>query len=85
MKESDDILASRNLLPINLKDEFAQWLVNNGYKILAPKDFCEEIRAKSEKNTIVVYKKFSATVHLSVMDKDVKTVKRFLAERKCEK
>jgi hypothetical protein len=79
-------MATRALLHISKKDELEKWLEEQGYMILALRSPWEVIRCVKDdengKDTVIIYQKANAKEHLSVMDKDYKLIRRFIAEYK---
>lgn len=72
-------MANRQTLHFNHLEKFEQWLIEKGYSILPiSQNPYEVLRAKKDKNTIVIYRKSGAKEHLSVMDKDYRLVQEFL-------
>lgn len=72
-------MATRNMLHISKLKDFELFLVNKGYAIVETSNNPYEIlRAKKDKDTVVIYQKANTREHLSVMDKDVGLVNDFL-------
>jgi len=71
-------MAIRNRLHISKLDDFKNFLIQKGYEIKEIKDCWEVLRAKKDKDTIIIYSKYEAKEHLSVQDKDRKILKEFL-------
>lgn len=78
-------MATRNMLHESKLKDFELFLVNKGYAIVETSNNpFEVLRAKKEKDTVIIYKKAKAKEHLSVMDKDVKLVNEFIYGNKTE-
>lgn len=76
-------MANRQLLAIHKLEDFTEWLASQGFEIQKPHEIsCEVLRAKKDKRTVVIYKKHEAQKHLSVMDRDVGLVRRYIKEKK---
>lgn len=72
-------MATRNMLHKSKLKEFELFLVNKGYAIVeTSKNPFEVLRAKKDKDIVIIYEKAKAKEHLSVMDKDVKLVNEFI-------
>lgn len=72
-------MATRDLLHESKLKAFELFLVNKGYVIVETSNNPYEVlRAKKDKDTVIIYKKARAKEHLSVMDKDVKLVYEFI-------
>ncbi|MBR5316013.1 MAG: hypothetical protein IKU44_04400 [Firmicutes bacterium] len=72
-------MANRNTLHMNKLPAFKEFLVSEGYEILPTVDIYEVLRARGkDKKTVVVYKRNSAREHVSIMDKDMWLLRRFL-------
>lgn len=76
-------MAVRNLLARSRLEEFATWLGKQGYERQLAGGF-EELRMKSAKDTVIIYTRYTqknpSQFHLTVQDKDIKLVRRFLRE-----
>lgn len=78
-------MAIRALLYMNKLKDFESWLKKQGYMILpTSKNPYEILRAKKDKNTVLIYKKGSSEEHLSIMDKDYPLIRKFIRESKSE-
>ena len=77
-------MAERCLLHKNKLDLLKWWLSSRGYEIQATKGFYEVLRAKKDKNTVVIFKKDNAKEHLavSVQQKDYRLIRQFIRETK---
>ena len=73
-------MAERCLLHKNKLDLFKWWLTTKGYEIQPPKDFYEALRAKKDKETIIIYRKNEIKEHLTVQQKDHRLVRQFIRE-----
>lgn len=72
-------MATRNMLHKDKLKEFELFLVNKGYAIVPiSNNPYEVLRAKKDKDNVIIYKKANAKEHLSVMEKDVRLVNEFL-------
>lgn len=72
-------MATRNMLHQSKLEEFERFLVHKGYAIVEKSNNPYEVlRAKKDKDTVIIYKKANAKEHLSVMGKDVPLVNEFL-------
>ena len=72
-------MATRNILHKSKLKDLELFLVNNGYAIVETSNNPHEVlRAKKNKDTVIIYKKAKAKEHLSVMDKNVELVNRFI-------
>lgn len=80
--ESEKRMANRNTLHSNKLDAFRKWLIKTGWTIEEPKGIWEVLRAKKagRKNPLIVYQKMNKE-HLSVLDRDIDVIKRFLQEK----
>ena len=75
-------MANRHTLHSNKLDAFRKWLIKDGWKIEEPKGIWEVLRAKKagRQNPLIVYQKMNKE-HLSVLDRDIDVIKRFLQEK----
>ena len=72
-------MATRNMLHVSKLKAFELFLVNKGYTIVeTSKNPYEVLRAKKDKDTVIIYKKANFKEHLSVMEKDVLLVNEFI-------
>ena len=72
-------MATRSMLHINRLKDFELFLVKKGYAIVeTSKNPYEVLRAKKDKDTVIIYMKANAREHLSVMEKDVALVNEFI-------
>ncbi|WP_312432750.1 hypothetical protein [Lacrimispora sp.] len=75
-------MATRALLHKNKLKELKIRLEKQGYMILATsKNPYEVLRARKDKDTVIIYCKLAAREHLSVMDKDYELIRRFIKQR----
>lgn len=74
--------AERGLLHKNKLNAFKEWLITKGYEIQNTKGIYEVLRAKKDKNTVIIFVKDRAKAHLTVQDKDRRLVWEFIKERK---
>lgn len=78
-------MAIRALLHTNKLKDFESWLEKQGYMILpTSKNPYEILRAKKDKDTVIIYKKGGSEEHLSIMDKDYPLIRKFIRESKSE-
>lgn len=76
-------MASRELLHASKLNDFGKWIKEQGYMILpTSKNPYEVLRAKKDKDTVIIYQKKDSKEHLSVMDKDYSLIRRFINESK---
>lgn len=77
-------MANRALLHMNKLKDFESWLEEKqGYMILpTSKNPYEILRAKKDKDTVIIYQKGDSKEHLSIMDKDYPLIHKFIAESK---
>ena len=76
-------MANRALLHINKLKDFEKWLEKQGYMILpTSKNPYEILRAKKDKDAVIIYRKDDSKEHLSIMDKDYPLIYRFITESK---
>ena len=75
-------MAERCLLHKNKLDLLKWWLSSRGYEIQTPKGIYEVLRAKKDKDTVVVFKKDNTKEHLSVQQKDHRLIRQFIRETK---
>lgn len=76
-------MANRALLHINKLKDFEKWLEKQGYMILpTSKNPYEVLRAKKDKDTVIIYQKGDSKEHLSIMDKDYPLIHKFITESK---
>lgn len=78
-------MAERCLLHKNKLEAFKEWLIRKGYEIQDTKGFYEVLRAKKDKNTVIIFAKDRAKEHLSVQDKDRRLVWEFIKDNKALK
>lgn len=71
-------MAIRNMLHSGKLEEFKSFLEGKGYLLLPTTNIWEVIRAKKDKELVLVYKPKDAKEHLSIMDKDFYLVQEFL-------
>ena len=84
-------MANRSILAVSKLEDFKNWLIFEGWKIAETKDYFEVLRAVKEgrKNPLIVYKRLSSDngnklVHLTVLDRDIGTVKAYLRNRRAD-
>ena len=78
-----ETVANRALLHINKLKDFEKWLEKQGYMILpTSKNPYEVLRAKKDKDTVIIYQKGDSKEHLSIMDKDYPLIHKFITESK---
>jgi hypothetical protein len=76
-------MAIRALLHMNKLKDFESWLEKQGYMILpASKNPYEILRAKKDKDTVIIHQKGDSKEHLSIMDKDYALIHKFIMESK---
>lgn len=76
-------MTTRNILHISKLTEFEQFLEDKGYMIFATsKNPFEVLRAKKDRDTVIVYKKSNAKEHLSTIDKDYHLVREFIKSQR---
>ena len=75
-------MAERCLLSQNKLDLLKWWLSSKGYEIQATKGVYEVLRAKKDKNTVIIFKQFDKRVHLTVQQKDHRLIRQFIRETK---
>lgn len=76
-------MAARALLHKNKLGGFESWLKRQDYIILnTSQNPYEVLRARKDKDTVVVYCKDAAKEHLSVMSKDCALIRRFIKQNK---
>lgn len=76
-------MASRDMLHLKRVPEFGAWLEAQGYALAQPKrSACEILRASKPGRTVIVYERFDAKEHASVMNRDCGLVRRFIRETK---
>ncbi len=76
-------MANRALLHMNKLKDFESWLKKQGYMILpTSKNPYEILRAKKDKDTVIIYQKGDSKEHLSIMDKDYPLIHKFITESK---
>lgn len=76
-------MAIRALLHMNKLKDFESWLEKQGYMILpTSKNPYEILRAKKDKDTVIIYQKGDSKEHLSIMDKDYALMHKFIMESK---
>ena len=75
-------MANRHTLHSNKLYAFSKWLIKTGWTIEEPKGIWEVLRAKKagRQNPLIVYQKINKE-HLSVLDRDIDVIKRFLQEK----
>ena len=77
------MMAKRDLLHMNHLKDLEKWLVERGYSIKQPNEYASEVlRAATDSNTVVIYRRNSACEHCTVKDKDVYLIWQFIKERR---
>lgn len=71
-------MTRRNLLHVSKLNQFKEYVVSIGYELQETKGIYEVLRATSKTDCIIIYKKQESKEHLSVMQKDVLLVLKFL-------
>lgn len=74
--------ANRYLLHKSKLEKLREWLENNGYEILPTKGQYEVLRAKKDKNTVIIFTRENAKEHYTVQGKDTKLIRAFIRENK---
>ena len=77
-------MAERCLLHKNKLDLLKWWLSSRGYEIQPTKDFYEVLRAKKDKDTIIIYRKNEIKEHLTVQQKDHRLIRQFIRETRTQ-
>ncbi len=75
-------MAERCLLHKNKLELLKWWLSSRGYEIQPTKGYYEVLRAKKDKDTVIIYQKSEIKEHLTVQDKDHKLIRQFISETK---
>ena len=75
-------MAERCLLHQNKLDLLKQWLSSKGYEIQATKGDFEVLRAKKDKDTVIIFKQLDKKEHLTVQQKDHRLIRKFIRETK---
>ena len=75
-------MAERCLLHQSKLELLKWWLSANGYEIVPTKGIYEVLRAKKEKETVIVFKQSDKTEHFTVQQKDYRLIRRFINETK---
>ena len=83
-------MADRRLLAISDIPLFSEWLASRGWKILETNGDYECLRAKRNNETLILFARDGAKVHVSIQDKDVPVVREFIKQKiarkeKCKK
>ena len=84
-------MANRCLLSASRLDDFKAYLVEQGAEIQEPKGDFEVLRAViyGRKHPVIVYRRDhnngggAAITHLSLLDRDVSIVRRYIRDRRC--
>ena len=72
-------MAVRELLHKSKLARFSGWLTDQGWTIQEPKGEYEVLRAtKPKQDTLIIWSRMEAKEHLSVPDKWVPTVRKFI-------
>ena len=77
-------MAERCLLHKNKLDLLKWWLSSKGYEMQLTKGECEVLRAKKDRNTVIIFEKIGAKEHLTVQQKDHRLIRQFIRETKGE-
>ena len=74
-------MANRCTLSINKLPQFKEWLIENGWHICPTKGHYEVLRAVhiEYKYPLIIFKRLDAKEHLSVYDRDMGIVWRFIS------
>ena len=75
-------MAERCLLHQNKLDLLKKWLSSKGYEIQATKGDFEVLRAKKDKDTVIIFKQLDKKEHLTVQQKDHRLIRKFIRETK---
>lgn len=76
-------MAIRVLLHMNKLKDFESWLEKQGYMISpTSKNPYEILRAKKDKDIVIIYQKSDSKEYLSIMDKDHALIQKFIMESK---
>lgn len=77
-------MANRALLHMNKLKDFESWLEEKQEYMILPtsKNPYEILRAKKDKDTVIIYQKGDSKEHLSIMDKDYPLIHKFITESK---
>ena len=78
-------MAERCLLHQNKLELLKWWLSSRGYEIQSTKGMYEVLRAKKDKDTVIVFRKNGAKEHLSVQQKDYKLIRQFIQDTRTQK
>ena len=78
-------MAERCLLHQNKLELLKWWLTTKGYEIQPTKGYFEVLRAKKDKDTIIIYRKIEIKEHLTVQQKDYKMIRQFIRETRTPK
>lgn len=73
-------MAERCLLHKNKLELFEWWLSSRGYDIQPVKGLYEVLRAKKDRDTVIVYHRNETKEHLTVQQKDYHLVRQFINE-----
>ena len=73
-------MAERCLLHQSKLEKFREWISLKGYEVIPTKSIYEVLRAKKDKDTVIIYKKSYAKEHLTVQQKDYHLVREFIRE-----
>lgn len=78
-------MAERCLLHKNKLDLLKRWLSSKGYEVQQTKGIYEVLRAKKNKDTVIIYRKSEILEHLTVQQKDDKLIRQFIRETRDKK
>lgn len=74
-------MAIRNMLPTNLLNDFKSYLEHKGFMILKPVGSYEVLRAKRNKDFVIIFRQNKNKDYLSFQDKDYMWVNDFLKQK----
>ena len=75
-------MANRHTLHINHLEGFKAFLANEGFDLGDPKGDYAVLYAKKGSRTVILYRRNDTKQHLTVQDRDMRLVRRYLDERK---
>ena len=75
-------MAERCLLHKNKLELLKWWLSSKEYEIQPTKGCYEVLRAKKDKETVIIYRKSEIKEHLTVQQKDYRLIRQFIRETK---
>lgn len=74
-------MAIRNMLPTYLLNDFKKYLEQKGFMILRPVGNYEVLRAKKDKEYVLIFRQDKNKDYLSFQDKDYVWVNDFLKQK----